>query len=117
MAASLIDRMRREAGQVLGAISDDEVMHLAGTFQKNGSLVEDHDFRRFDGDALVFVAGQGGPMTTPGQGDDDMPAASWRPYVSGEISQIHLPCSHWEMIQPDMLGEVWTGISTWLGLE
>lgn len=43
-------------------------------------------------------------------------AGRWMPYVSGEIFQIRLPCSHVNMIQPDMPARVRAGMSGWLGL-
>jgi amino acid adenylation domain-containing protein len=115
--ARVTDAIRQEAGQVLGAISDDEVELLAKNFTTNESLMKEHDFRRFDGGALVFVATEGKRITSLEQGHGNMPAALWRPYMSGEISEIHLSCNHLDIIRPDMLARVWTGISSWLGLE
>jgi thioesterase domain-containing protein/aryl carrier-like protein len=117
MMARITDQVRTEAGQVLGDISDDEVALLAKTFQKNASLLENHDFRRFDGNALVFTATEGKRITKAVQGRGHTLAGDWAPYVSGEISEIRLPCTHLDIIQPDMLGQVWAGISSWLGLE
>jgi thioesterase domain-containing protein len=117
MMARITDQVRTEAGQVLGDISDDEVALLAKTFQKNASLLENHDFRRFDGNALVFTATEGKRITKALQGRGHTLAGDWAPYVSGEISEIRLPCTHLDIIQPDMLGQVWAGISSWLGLE
>jgi thioesterase domain-containing protein len=116
--ARTVDRMRAEAGRVLGAISDEEVMLLARNFRKNAILMADHNFRRFDGDALVFVATEGKRnINVSDQGRGSMPAGRWKPYVSGEITEIHLPCTHLDIIRPDMLAQVWAGISSSLGLE
>jgi thioesterase domain-containing protein len=41
-------------------------------------------------------------------------SSRWTPYISGEISQLSLPCGHLEMTRPDMLAQVWDGISAWL---
>ncbi len=115
-SANLTDRIRREAGEVLGAISDDEVLLLASAFAKNGRLMTHHDYSRFDGDALIFVTVRNQQMPTAEDDGENSRAVLWDPYISGEISEIHLPCTHMEMFKPEILAEVWTGISSWLGL-
>jgi thioesterase domain-containing protein/aryl carrier-like protein len=115
--ASITEIVRREVGRILGALTDEEVMLFAKNYQKNVNLMRNHDFRRFDGDALVFVATEGKPITVAEQGSGDFAAELWKPYVSGEISEIHIPCTHTDMLTPDLLAQVWTGISSWLGLE
>ncbi len=65
-------------------------------------------------DMLLIVAPVGKNF-----GDKDRDGTSftelWEPYVSGEITEVRLPCGHSGILQPEMLGEAWTGISTWLG--
>ncbi|MGD0561378.1 MAG: alpha/beta fold hydrolase, partial [Streptosporangiaceae bacterium] len=110
MMARQIDTVRREAGKVLGAISDDEIMLLAQSFQRNFEILRTHEFGQFDGDVLLVIASEGKP--------ENMPITElWTPYLSGEISEIHLPCDHINMLAPDVLGRLWSGISAWLGLE
>lgn len=116
-SASLIEFVRAEAGKVLGAITDDEVMLLAKAFAKNAHLMRKHDYGRFDGNALIFVAAAGKEIPTAEQGGGDSPAARWRPYISGEMSEVHLPCTHVEIFRPDMLAQIWAGTSSWLGLQ
>jgi thioesterase domain-containing protein/aryl carrier-like protein len=102
--AGLIELARQEAGGVLGAISDDEVMVLAQTYQRNAQLRRTHDPSRFDGDALLFVAAEGR--------HDSAPAAErWEGHISGAITEIHLRCAHSDMATPDMLARVWSAIS------
>jgi thioesterase domain-containing protein/aryl carrier-like protein len=117
MSAGLIERVRREAGEVLGAITDDEVMLLAKAYDHNGRLRRKHDFHRFDGDALVFVALPPKHIPTADQGSGNSPALRWRPYISGEISEVRLSCTHMDMLEPDKLAQVWADTSSWLGLE
>ncbi|HUC57507.1 MAG TPA: amino acid adenylation domain-containing protein, partial [Streptosporangiaceae bacterium] len=112
--ASLIELIRQEAGEVLGAISDDEVMLLASAFGKNGRLMAHHDFGRFNGDALIFVTIRNQQMPAAEGDDQNSRAVLWGPYISGEISEVHLSCTHLEMFKPEILAEVWTGISAWL---
>jgi amino acid adenylation domain-containing protein len=114
----IVDAARREAGKVLGAISDDEALLLAQTYQRNMAVRDSHEFGRFDGDALLFVAAADTPDDTAGEEHGGAPAGErWRPYVSGEISEIRIPCTHAEMIKPETLVQIWSGISGWLGLE
>jgi amino acid adenylation domain-containing protein len=108
----LIDWVRAEAGEVLGAITDDEVLLLARAYEENGRLRRKHKFSRFDGDALVFVAAR----PDSDHGDGDSPALRWTPYISGEISEVRLSCTHKDMLEPAELARVWDDVSSWLGL-
>ncbi|HEY6309535.1 MAG TPA: amino acid adenylation domain-containing protein [Streptosporangiaceae bacterium] len=107
----LIENVRQEAGKVLGSITDDEAMRLALTSRKNMEIRNGHEFGRFDGDALLLIAVEESRGTVNPYGK------RWMPYVSGEVSEVRLPCTHAGIIQPDMLARVWSGISAWLGLE
>lgn len=110
MMARTIETVRRETGKVLGAISDDEIMILAQSFRKNSEILRAHEFGQFDGGALLLIA-------TEGKNENIASAELWAPYISGEISEVSLPCGHMDMLRPDRLAEVWAGISAWLGLE
>jgi amino acid adenylation domain-containing protein len=114
--ARLVERARKEAGEILGAISDGEVALLARTYQKNMAIWNDHELGRFAGNALLLTAAGAAEETeeTQDEHDDD---GRWSPHITGEISEIRIPCGHMEMIRPDMLALVWAGISSWLGLE
>jgi thioesterase domain-containing protein len=76
-----------------------------------------HDCGRFSGDALLFVAEKGSSVTVAEKQHGHAPAQRWQPYVSGEISEIRLPCDHLDVTTPEMLAQIWQGISAWLGLE
>ncbi len=119
MMARLVDRARREAGEVLGAISEEEVLLLAQTFQKNLAIRAVHELGRFEGGALHFAAAGDEARAAAQAERGKMPAAAerWAPYVTGEISEMQLPCGHMDMIRPESLAQVWSGISSWLGLE
>jgi thioesterase domain-containing protein/aryl carrier-like protein len=107
MMAELIEQVRQEIGEVIGAITDDEIMLLAQTFYRNMKLSSTHDPSRFDGDALLLVAGES---------KHDGSAESWESYVSGTITEIRLPCDHGEMVRADILAQAWPAISAHLGL-
>jgi len=116
MRASTLDLMRREAGNVLGAISEDELLLLADIFNKSAILSVADWPRRFDGDMLLLSTPAG---RESGQENDDIPTAAflWEDYVAGDIAEVQLPCSHVDLLLPEMLGEAWSAISAWLGLD
>jgi amino acid adenylation domain-containing protein len=114
--ASTLDLMRKEAGQILGAISEEELLVLADIFHKNGKLSRTHEHRRFDGDMLLLVAPEG-KRTGDKDSDNISFAGLWEPYVSGEITEVRLPCGHDGILQPEMLGIAWSGVSAWLRLD
>jgi amino acid adenylation domain-containing protein len=111
MKARTLDRVRGEVGNVLGAISEEEVLILADIYYKSSILATTQEFRRFDGDMLLLVAAVGK------KDGISLTAARWEPYVSGEIEKALLPCSHVDLFQPEMLGEAWSAISAWLRLD
>ncbi|MFD5806066.1 alpha/beta fold hydrolase [Streptomyces sp. NPDC127020] len=80
-------------------------------FQNAARLLRHHELGVFDGDLLLLSAGEGKPEgAAPG-------AAAWEENVSGRVTEVHLPCKHTEMARPEVLAQVWRGISDWLGLE
>ncbi|MGW2174897.1 alpha/beta fold hydrolase [Streptomyces sp. NPDC001705] len=80
-------------------------------FQNAARLLRQHELGVFDGDLLLLSAGEGKPEgAAPG-------AAAWEENVSGQVTEVHLPCKHTEMARPEVLAQVWRGISDWLGLE
>jgi thioesterase domain-containing protein/aryl carrier-like protein len=107
--ARRMEAARREAGRILGAISDDEIMRLVEFFQKSQGLLQSFEIGQFDGNALVVVATEGWA--------EGAPEEHWKPYISGEISTVLIQGRHAEILQPDKLAEIWSGISGWLGLE
>ena len=115
LRAVLLDLVRREAGNILGSISEDELLLLADIFSKNSILALIENPRRYDGDMLLLVAPIGREAAP---GDDSRSGASfWEDYVSGDIAEVHLPCSHMDILLPEMLGEAWSAISAWLRLD
>jgi thioesterase domain-containing protein/aryl carrier-like protein len=115
--AGLVDLVRQEAGRVLGAFSDEEVMLIAKIFNRNNHLGLNHDYRRFDGDALIFAAIKNQQLPGAEQEGGSSRTALWRPYISGEISEIHLPCTHNDIFLPERLAQIWADASSWLGLQ
>jgi amino acid adenylation domain-containing protein len=104
--AELVDLLQRRGDSISSAASGEEIATLARIIQNSAKLARAHEPRRFDGDLLIVVADRTmRDGTGPGK---------WRPYVSGEISEVHLPCAHAELSQPGILAQAWSGILPWL---
>jgi amino acid adenylation domain-containing protein len=112
--ASYLSNLRREVGMVLGGISDEEVMLLAKSFARNHNFGLNHAYRRFDGDALVFVTIRNQQLPGAEQESGSSRAELWKPYISGEISEIYFPYTHAEILLPSRLAEIWAEVSSWL---
>jgi amino acid adenylation domain-containing protein len=102
--ARILELVGGEAGRVLGAISDEEMLLLANIFRKSEIVMQAHEFRRFDGNMLLLVAARD-------RKDGDSPTALWTPYISGDIDEKFLPCSHGDLLTPGMLAEAWSCVS------
>jgi thioesterase domain-containing protein/aryl carrier-like protein len=105
---SLVEIVRKEAGTTLGAATDEEIRAIARIVQNNRTIQIGHEHRRFDGDALLVVAAEDRSADAP-------TGERWKPYVTGEITEIGIPCTHYEMARPETLGLVWSALSDWLG--
>jgi nonribosomal peptide synthetase DhbF len=109
-AASLAETVaifRQNWGYILGGVSDEELAFVATVYDNDAAITAAHDPGVFDGDLIHIAAAPTGPQRTSS-------AARWEHYVSGEISEFSLPCTHREMTRPDMLAQLWDIISTQL---
>ncbi|WP_181799209.1 amino acid adenylation domain-containing protein [Kitasatospora acidiphila] len=105
--AQRLQQLRADVGHVLGGVSDEELIRIMHVFDNNVRLQAEHRPGRFDGDALVMVAAES-------RAADVQWAQRWQPYVSGEMTEVHLPCTHADVVRPDMLGQVWEAVAGWL---
>jgi thioesterase domain-containing protein/aryl carrier-like protein len=96
--------------ELRGALSQEEIDLHDQVYQNNAMIGDAHDLGVFNGNLLVISG------LSPDGPKDASYAALWQPYISGKISQSHLPCKHEEMARPDMLAQTWDLISTWLRL-
>jgi thioesterase domain-containing protein/aryl carrier-like protein len=99
-----------EEEMTLAAISEAELPVFERILQNNLRISRTHEPRLFGGDLLFISAAEG-------KRERVFSTASWKPYVSGEISEFCLPCEHNYMTRPEMLAQVWGSISAWLRLE
>jgi thioesterase domain-containing protein/acyl carrier protein len=100
---ALFDRVQ----QVRGTMSAEEVAIEERIIRNNKVIGAAHVSRPYDGDVLLIVA-------TAGKANETAPAARWAPYISGEVREVHLPCSHDEMGNPDMLSLTGKATTEWL---
>jgi thioesterase domain-containing protein/aryl carrier-like protein len=114
-------RLREELGQMLGGISDEELLRLAKVHRNNQALSIEYQPGVFDGDVLLLAAGisrENEQIQTGGErlelGPQPPGGHLWVPYVDGRVSEVRLPCKHSDMVRPEMLGQAWTEIAAWL---
>jgi thioesterase domain-containing protein/aryl carrier-like protein len=106
------DMLARD-GAVLAAMSDEEFAMYERNLKNSQEIQQAHKPRKFDGDALLIVSTKSedaGSALNRG-------TERWRPYITGEISEFQVPCAHTQLMRPEMLAQVWQGMSTWLGLD
>ncbi|MFJ3927475.1 amino acid adenylation domain-containing protein, partial [Streptomyces sp. NPDC090022] len=106
----LAELVRKEAGGVLGAITDDEYRSFARVLHNGRRIRATHVHGRFDGDALLVVARNGREEEGP-------TAHRWAPHVTGVVSEAGVPCTHYDLAKPENLGLVWAEVAAWLGWE
>jgi amino acid adenylation domain-containing protein len=106
------DTLPRDQG-FFAAMSDEEFAMFQRDLKNSQVMQHAHEPRKFEGNALLVVS------TKSEHADAGFPGGAdrWRPYISGEISEVHVSCVHTQLMRPEMLAKAWHGISTWLGLE
>ncbi|MFC9133180.1 amino acid adenylation domain-containing protein [Streptomyces sp. NPDC057099] len=104
---SVLDLVRQEAGSIIGAVTDEEYRTLARVLLNHRALRAGHTFGRFDGDALLIVAEESRPK-------DGRTVERWQPHVAGDMAEIGVPCSHYDLGDPVNMGKVWAAVSSWL---
>jgi amino acid adenylation domain-containing protein len=103
--SAVMEGVRRDHGDIIGTLSDEDLMIVARIFKNNERIMRDYEIGSYDGDFLLVASERR---------HAEFAAAQWLPYVSGRISEFSLPCAHSEMARPDMLAQVWAGISRWV---
>jgi thioesterase domain-containing protein/aryl carrier-like protein len=93
----MIERQDERASDVLRDI-------IPRLYQNNVEIMRKHEFGKFEGDLLLVASKNRGERVL----------SRWAPFISGEITKLRLPCGHLEMTRPDMLAQVWHGLSAWL---
>jgi hypothetical protein len=122
-------RLREEFGAVLAGFSEDELALLARVINNNEALRQSHQLGSYDGDMLLLAsgvrmdpddpqdagaAGNAGDAGDAGADPELSGPDRWRPHVTGQITEVVLPCRHVEMMQPAMLQQAWNAIAAWM---
>ncbi|QES44575.1 hypothetical protein DEJ49_29470 [Streptomyces venezuelae] len=93
----------RQVGAVMANLTADDLRTFAHTLRHNAGIGAAFTPGTYRGDLLVLTAGLGrdGAPTVPGKGRD-----AWTPHVTGRVDEHHVPCSHDDMLLPDVLKPV-----------
>ncbi|TDT97557.1 amino acid adenylation domain-containing protein [Streptomyces sp. 846.5] len=88
----------------LAEFTERQQRRLVQVYLRNRELLAQFRPDRFDGD-LLFV------RATADKGPGDPTAADWRPWVSGEIAELHLDCAHGALTRPAPLARIGAALS------
>ncbi|MBA8822961.1 amino acid adenylation domain-containing protein [Saccharopolyspora lacisalsi] len=98
MDATELRRTLERVGNPLGSLDEGTLRAMAVNFEHQARLLKRHSPGVFDGDVLFFTATEEGHGTrTPW---------TWRPYVTGEITEHLVHCGHAQMAGPEALDEI-----------
>lgn len=101
----LAAKLRAENGALLGGMSDEELRRGVRVGRNNIEIKRQHRLGVFEQDLLLFVAEDARAR--------DFGGHLWESYARGKITEVDLPCTHTNMVQPDMLGRVWAAVAAW----
>jgi thioesterase domain-containing protein len=93
-----------EAADPLAEFTDSQQRRLVQVYLRNRELIAQFRPDRFHGD-LLFV------RATADKVPSDPTAASWRPWVSGEIAELELDCAHGTLTRPGPLARIGAALS------
>ncbi|MBC3840973.1 hypothetical protein GXW82_13935 [Streptacidiphilus sp. 4-A2] len=93
-----------EAADPLAEFTGSQQRRLVQVYLRNRELVAQFRPERFHGD-LFFVRATADKVLS------DPTAASWRPWVSGEIAELELDCAHGTLTRPGPLARIGTALS------
>jgi amino acid adenylation domain-containing protein len=105
--SDIVMAIRRDYGQLVQAMTEEELVNFGRVYTNNEQIGFSHDFGRFTGDVLLISAARS-------KRNIESRAPRWRPYVTGEILEASLPCTHEELQTPEMLGRTWAAIAAHL---
>jgi thioesterase domain-containing protein/aryl carrier-like protein len=107
-----------EPGEILGprqrfieGFSDEERELYRKISRNNINIGRNHEFGMFEGDIILVAATEGR------ESEQATTTAKWIPYVSGEIFEYDIPCTHSELTRPERLAQAWNSISARISAE
>lgn len=86
-------------GSALASLRERHFLALRDVMANNARLPAGHRPPLFDGDLALFTATGDDPRSTP-------TAASWQPYITGEVRVHPIDCDHQRMMRPENLVEI-----------
>jgi nonribosomal peptide synthetase DhbF len=89
----------REQVIATGLFTAEQTDRVMASFRTAGDISTRHRPEVFDGDLLLFTAGQDHP-------EHDALADTWRPYVGGDIHNVVVDARHLELSHPHALAVV-----------
>ncbi|MER5483258.1 amino acid adenylation domain-containing protein [Streptomyces sp. NPDC002812] len=85
-------------------LAERHLPEIAAVYRNNHRIISEHVPGAFDGDVRFYEAAHDRPA-------DALDATVWNAFVSGRLDVASLACSHAEMARPDVLAEVWQGMT------
>jgi nonribosomal peptide synthetase DhbF len=101
--ANVLSVLRGE-GSPLANLDQDTIMRLKQIYLNTNQIVRAFDHRVYRGDLLFFRA-------TVETADENLTAATWQPYIDGQIINHEIACSHKDITQPGPLAEIGASIA------
>ncbi|WP_432832392.1 amino acid adenylation domain-containing protein [Dactylosporangium sp. CA-092794] len=109
VSSELLRAVHRQLG-VSAGITPETAGNILAVFQSHVRILAEHRPGRFAGDIQFFTA-------LNGRNEESPAAAEWSPYVTGEIWESQILCTHLEMGKPEFLAEISDKISRRLQRE
>ncbi|MFF1410922.1 amino acid adenylation domain-containing protein, partial [Streptomyces sp. NPDC058289] len=101
--AGVLAGLRRDRS-LFTELAERHLPEIAAVYRNNHRIITEHVPGEFDGDVRFYEAGRDRPVGAPD-------ATVWNPFVSGRLDIARVDCSHAEMARPDVLAEVWQGMT------
>ncbi|WP_320774142.1 amino acid adenylation domain-containing protein [Streptomyces sp. CRN 30] len=89
----------RAAGSPLAGLTDRALSRIVDIVPNHARMMREHTHRAYDGDVLFFTA------AAP-RAEDWLTRESWRPYVTGEIVNLDLDCTHPQLMRDRYLDDI-----------
>ncbi|MFF7095663.1 amino acid adenylation domain-containing protein [Streptomyces rubradiris] len=89
----------RAASSPLAGLGDRTLSRIVDIVPNHARMMREHEHRVYDGDVLFFTA------AAP-RAEDWLTREAWRPYVTGRIANLDLPCTHPQLMRDRYLDDI-----------
>ncbi|MCZ9344538.1 hypothetical protein NGM37_43010, partial [Streptomyces sp. TRM76130] len=83
----------------LAGLTDRTLSRIVDIVPNHARMMREHEHRVYDGDVLFFTA------AAP-RAEDWLTREAWRPYVTGEIVNLDLDCTHPQLMRDRYLDDI-----------